>query len=82
MEYILPKIREAVCLYCKTSVDLEQWSSEWIDNDNLHYKRFCCEKCGRKNWFKVNFQGSGHDSLLKKEAVSLESMIKKVLEKH
>ena len=47
------------CLYC--SDDSQQdWSSEW--NKDHHYKTFTCRKCGRKNFLKVSFQGSGHDS--------------------
>jgi hypothetical protein len=48
------------CLYCTHTSDDKNWYSEW--NKDHHYKSFICEKCGRKNFMPVNFQGSGHDS--------------------
>ncbi|MBS1266773.1 MAG: hypothetical protein MAG795_00742 [Candidatus Woesearchaeota archaeon] len=47
------------CLYCSEEAE-KRWVSEW--NCEHHYKSFCCKNCGKKNFVRVNFQGSGHDS--------------------
>ncbi|MFH0701091.1 MAG: hypothetical protein V2A62_01500 [Candidatus Woesearchaeota archaeon] len=70
------------CLYCRKELDLSQWNSQW---DNLHqqehhYKAVKCE-CGKKNWIKVDFLGSGHDEILQRKLSPLESMVRKVREK-
>jgi hypothetical protein len=48
------------CIYCSAKEEKKQWFSEW--NKDHHYKCFVCEKCGRKNFILVDFDGSGHDS--------------------
>ena len=30
---------------------------------DIHYKETKCKKCGKKIWFRVNFNGSGHDKM-------------------
>jgi hypothetical protein len=47
------------CIYCSDSSQ-QLWCSEW--NKDHHYKAFTCKRCGRKNYLKACFQGSGHDS--------------------
>jgi hypothetical protein len=48
------------CLYCTHAPEKKAWFSEW--NKDHHYKTFICENCGRKNFVRASFDGSGHDS--------------------
>ncbi len=48
------------CLYCGHEPEKEEWFSEW--NEEHHYKTFLCDCCKRKNFVRVYFHGSGHDS--------------------
>lgn len=48
------------CLYCNKDINLKKWFSEW--NEDHHYKTFNCGNCGKKNFVRVKFHGSGHDS--------------------
>ncbi|MEK6938895.1 MAG: hypothetical protein AABX04_07685 [Nanoarchaeota archaeon] len=70
------------CLYCKKELDLMQWSSHWDDlnHEEHHYKAVKCD-CGKKNWVKMDFLGSGHDEVLQRKLSPLESMVRKVREK-
>jgi len=70
------------CLYCKKELDLNQWNSQWdsLHHEIHHYKIIRCE-CGKKNWVKVDFDGSGHDQVFQTEPSPLESMVRKVREK-
>jgi hypothetical protein len=70
------------CLYCRKEVDLGGWHSCWDDCHchAHHYKALKCD-CGRKNWIKVEFDGSGHDWTLRTELPPLEAMVKKVRER-
>ncbi len=81
MEHILKHFKGGNCLYCKKPVEGDLWDSHWEGKDELHYKMLKCGECGKKNWFKVDFHGSGHDMGLN-ERHSLESMVKKVVEKY
>ncbi len=47
------------CLYCCENGE-KRWFSEW--NHEHHYKTFLCKCCGKKNFVRVSFQGSGHDN--------------------
>ncbi len=47
------------CLFCNNSLENKPWQSQW--ELNQHYKTHICEKCGKKNWVKVDFLGSGDD---------------------
>lgn len=57
MHHIIKKDSD-ICPYCK--IELKGgWYSEF--HIETHYKNLICE-CGKKNWIRVNFIGSGHDS--------------------
>ncbi len=66
------------CLYCRKDLHVDKWNSEWTSEEH-HYKSIKCE-CGKENWVKVDFYGSGHDSFFKKLS-PLESAVRKVQEK-
>jgi len=69
------------CNYCHNDIALERWNSEWDDeDDNHHYKSIACNDCGKKNWLKMDFHGSGDDDSLNKEEKSIDSLIRKVQE--
>lgn len=69
------------CLYCKKELDLLKWDSQWdpLHHDVHHYKSIKCS-CGKKNWVKMDFDGSGDDQVIQ-GCSSLESTIRKVREK-
>ena len=47
------------CRICGNDLTDKPWQSQWeIDQ---HYKINICDKCGKKTWVKVDFEGSGHD---------------------
>ena len=64
--------------YCGHQLDSLCCHSEWGDREEQHYKSVVCNECGRKNWIKVGFLGSGHDV---ENVVSIDSIVKKVHEK-
>ncbi len=73
------------CVYCSNDLTEKQWSSKWDQeyHEEHHYKIVQCD-CGKKNWLKTNFHGSGHDTnIIRKEddESTLDSTIKKVFEK-
>jgi hypothetical protein len=68
-------LRDNKCGYCTKDLQ-EEWESNW-DKEH-HYKIIVCE-CGKKNWLKVSFHGSGHDNHISGES-PLESAIRKVRE--
>ena len=70
-----------VCHRCGSELDPEKWGSEWDPNhpENHHYKSHLCT-CGKKNWVRINFPGSGHDKVLLEEEKSIESAIRAVKE--
>ena len=79
MEYIFNRFNEGSCVYCNVMLERDSWGSHWCEKGEHHYKTVSCVKCGKKNWLQVDFQGSGHDPVLKKKAVSsLESTLRKV----
>ncbi len=80
MDYIFNRPSLHKCLYCKQGLNGEKWYSSWAGGHEHHYKVIHCEKCKRKNWGRVNFPGSGHDSVLKGLS-PLESTVRKVWEK-
>jgi hypothetical protein len=63
------------CNYCSQELNLLDVKSEW-DTDNRHYKLLICS-CGKKNWVKVDYFGSGHE----KEWSELESIVQLVVQK-
>lgn len=81
MENKLFIFKDNKCFYCHQNLNREEWTSRWAENDEHHYKSLTCCKCGKRNWLQVDFFGSGHDPLLKKDLSPLESMVKKVAEK-
>lgn len=60
------------CVYCGNEASDLKWSSEW--EHEFHYKSAKCS-CGHKVIVKVNFIGSGHDSI----SDQLADMIEKEL---
>lgn len=68
-----------VCTRCNDPLDKEKWFSEWDPNhpDNHHYKSIVCE-CGKKNWIRMDFHGSGHDRHLQERDKEIKSAISKV----
>jgi len=81
MEHILKHFKDNNCVYCHHSLEKESWSSEWGSSAGHHYKILHCSSCRKKNWLNVNFDGSGHDGVLKQEWSSLESTLRKVAER-
>ncbi|MFH1682407.1 MAG: hypothetical protein ABIA37_01290 [Candidatus Woesearchaeota archaeon] len=47
------------CRKCGNDLEHKPWESQF--EANQHYKTNTCDKCGKKNWIKVEFDGSGHD---------------------
>ncbi len=80
MEHILSKIEGIQCLYCSESLSEEVWRSEWKEHVH-HYKSVKCDDCGKKNWVKAQFLGSGHDAVSVLRKKSIESVIRMVGEK-
>ena len=71
-------MEEESCKYCHQELTKEDWQSGW-EGDEHHYKIINCS-CGKDNWIKVDFSGSGDDSFV--QGVSpLESAVRKVCEK-
>ena len=66
------------CGYCHTLLDGLKIRSEWGEKEDLHYKAFNCCECNKKTWLKLDFEGSGHDSLAEEDVGELESMVSKV----
>ncbi len=80
MEYMLSTIDRIQCLYCSQSLCEELWRSEWKEHVH-HYKSVKCDDCGKKNWLKAPFLGSGHDQVSQKGTKTIESVIRRVGEK-
>ena len=53
------------CLYCGEDSHGREWFSEWVREH--HYKCFNCPECGKKNFIRVKFSGSGQDNSLELE---------------
>ena len=77
MDNIPHDTKEGRCLYCSIELDVVKWTSSWGDHDVQHYKSMRCGGCGKKNWCKVDFSGSGHDSAMRNEDSELESVLRK-----
>ncbi|MBI2669201.1 hypothetical protein HYX14_05145 [Candidatus Woesearchaeota archaeon] len=75
MEHIPYEFRDNRCLYCRK--ELAEWNSSW--DAGQHYKNIPCD-CGKENWIKVEFEGSGHDFLFK-TVPRVESVRRKVQER-
>ncbi len=70
---------EENCGYCGALLDLVR-ESRWDGRgDSHHYKQADCDKCGARNWKRVDFHGSGHD--LPSVNRTIESIVSKVQEK-
>ena len=80
MAEVLDSLESGKCTYCKNKVS--QIESEWDDHDDEHhhYKITRCQGCGKKNWLKVCYHGSGHDCILTDKERSIDSVIKRVME--
>jgi len=74
----LKKGGSLVCTRCHKNLNKEEWGSEWADHQ--HYKSFMCA-CGKKNWIKADFIGSGHDHVLQDKDQKIESVMDKVAQK-
>jgi hypothetical protein len=81
MELALKEFERCRCLYCRKELDKDKVCPEWDPREHeIHqYQSIRCE-CGKKNWVKIDFDCSGHDSLFVK-STPLESTIKQVREK-
>lgn len=82
IEIVLERLKKGGGLHCSRcgcELNREQYVSEWDPSQpqDHHYKSFQCE-CGKKNWLKMNFPGSGHDQILIDHEKEIRSMIKKV----
>ncbi len=73
-----PSIFLEKCSYCRKTIDLKKWSSAWGENEEQHYKKVDCVECGKENWCKAGFHGSGHDSFTVRNVSGIESIVKKV----
>jgi len=78
MDNLPRNLKEGKCEYCSEQINLESLESFWIAQ--YHYKVVRCS-CGKSNWVKVNFEGSGHDQGLEKKKETIESTIQKVFER-
>ena len=81
MELAIREFEKCRCQYCRKDLDKSKLDSEWDPREHEihHYKHILCD-CGKKNWVKVDFSGSGHDNLFSK-TTTLESTVKKVRER-
>jgi len=68
------------CHYCHKELEEKKWFSEWDHHhpDDNHYKSIVCGHCQHKTWLRVDFPGSGHDQVFKKQESSLESAVKTI----
>ncbi|MBI4983354.1 hypothetical protein HZC32_01815 [Candidatus Woesearchaeota archaeon] len=82
MKEIICELEKKRCLYCRKELNKEKFSSQWDPREHncCHYKIIRCD-CGKNNWVKVDFDGSGHDFSFQKELSPLESTIRKVRER-
>lgn len=48
-----------ICSKCKNDLKDQPWCSQFEAQE--HYKSTTCNSCGKKNWVKMNFMGSGDD---------------------
>ncbi|HLC88587.1 MAG TPA: hypothetical protein VJG49_00985 [Candidatus Nanoarchaeia archaeon] len=77
----LKKSGEINCTRCGQAINSTDWFSEWDDQTSgVHmYKSFHCH-CGKKNWIKVDFLGSGDDRIFERNAKEINSTINAVRE--
>jgi len=69
-----------ICNRCGEKLNDKRWDSEWdpCHPEVHHYKSILCD-CGKKNWLRMNFLGSGHDRI-QEDPNPIESSVKKVQE--
>ncbi|MBI2103001.1 hypothetical protein HYT55_04130 [Candidatus Woesearchaeota archaeon] len=79
MTRLLLTLGEKKCDYCCHALPAIGNSSWDGKEDSLHYKHVDCSRCGKENWLKLDFHGSGHDGIL--ENKTIESIIRKVAER-
>lgn len=76
---MLSILNEKRCGYCSHHLSAAG-SSLWDGKeDSHHYKQANCSQCGKHNWLKVEYHGSGHD--VSAHGKTIESIIRKVAEK-
>ena len=83
LEKALDRIKkggEINCTRCGKVINSKDWFSEWDNQTSgeYMYKSFHCD-CGKKNWIKVDFLGSGEDDILGQNK-EIRSMVNKVRE--
>ncbi|MBT4935762.1 hypothetical protein HOL21_03970 [Candidatus Woesearchaeota archaeon] len=79
MEHITNQLKGDKC-YCGHLIEKNDWTSEWCEHAERHYKNALCSKCGKKNLIKLDFDGSGHDDAVECKCDSIDSIVKKVQE--
>ncbi len=73
-----PHLKHLQCGYCKAEVNEAHVEAQWGDRDEQFYQSLKqCGTCGKSDWTKMCFEGSGHGKILDEED-SLESMLSKV----
>ncbi|MBU0460151.1 MAG: hypothetical protein KKH52_01285 [Nanoarchaeota archaeon] len=76
IEEILQRIRKGgkfVCSRCHEELGRDNWAKEWDEQSpEFYYKTFICN-CGKKNWIKLDFLSSGHESVLENGETQIES---------
>ena len=72
------RFQDPRCFYCEDGLSKDSCHSRW-EGGQHHYKILKCD-CGKDNWFKVDFTGSGHDSFVKGND-SIESRVRKVCDR-
>lgn len=71
LDSVLRKIQQGEKIICsRCGKELIGWGSEW--DAAHHYKTLVCT-CGKKNWVKLDFIGSGHDAVLQERKAAIES---------
>ncbi len=75
-------LKEGKCDYCTKSLDVTKSCSEWdnLHHEDHHYHGINCDSCGKKNWVRVDFMCSGHDSVFQKTP-TVDSILRKVHER-
>ena len=75
------QLKEGNCDYCITKLDVAKSCSEWDDvhHEDHHYNGVSCDSCGKKNWVKVDFMCSGHETVFENK-VTVDSILRKVHE--
>ncbi len=70
LDSVLRKIQRGEKLVCPCcGKEFSSLNSEW--DSGHHYKSLICS-CGKKRWVKVDFHGSGHDTVLLERKFAIE----------